>query len=166
MNKQEIFNGLWKITKDKHDASKAEILSADKNHPTERGILQLKAGIYNVAVAAGLISGTGNATQLMSKRFKNLIKHFPAVADYYRALPDDQKEIMEISLFPEVFMRANFYNAYTTDLAEAKKSGDPQAIFKAKIKKEVLEDILNTWRNFRVQNDLFVFVFDGKEEEK
>lgn len=166
MNKQEIFNGLWKITKDKHDASKAEILSADKNHPTERGILQLKAGIYNVAVAAGLISGTGNAIELMSKRFKNLIKYFPDVADHYRNLPEDQKEIMEISLFPEVFMRANFYATYTTDLAQAEKSGDPQAIFKAKIKKEVLVDILNTWREFRVQNDLFVFVFDDKEEGK
>ena len=165
MNKQEIFNGLWTITKEKHDACKADISSVDKNHPTERGILQLKAGIYNVALAAGLLSGTDQAIELMSKRFKNLIKHFPNLADYYHRLPDDQKELMEISLYPEVFMRANFYNTYHTDLEQAKEDGDPQKIFKARIKKEVLDDILYTWRAFRVHNELFAFAFEEKEEK-
>ena len=80
MNKQEIFNGLWTITKEKHNACKADAASVDKSHPTERGALQLKSGIYNVAIAAGLISGTDQAIELMSKRFKNLIKHFPDIA--------------------------------------------------------------------------------------
>ena len=165
MNKHEIFNGLWTITKEKHDACKADAASVDKNHPTERGALQLKSGIYNVAIAAGLINGTDQAIELMSKRFKNLIKHFPDLANYYNTLPDDQKELMEISLYPEVFMRANFYNTYNTDLEQAKLDRDPQKIFKARMKKEVLDDILNTWRDFRVQNELFVFAFDDKEEK-
>ncbi len=165
MNKQEIFNGLWTITKEKHDACKADVTSVDKNHPTERGALQLKAGIYNVAIAAGLIAGIDNATELMSNRFKNLIKHFPAIANYYHTLPVDQKETMEISLYPEVFMRVNFFNTYNTDLEEAEMDGDPQKIFKARIKKEVLAEILNRWRDFRVQNDLFVFAFDDGERK-
>ena len=165
MNKQEILNGLLTITKEKHNACKADVSSVDKNHPTERGALQLKAGIYNVAIAAGLINGTDRATELMSKRFKNLVKHFPDLANYYNTLSDDQKELMEISLYPEVFMRANFYNTYNTDLEQAKLDRDPQKIFKAKMKKEVLDDILNTWRDFRVQNELFVFAFDEKEEK-
>ena len=164
MNKQEIFNGLWTITKEKHDACKTDISSVDKNHPTERGILQLKAGIYNVALAAGLLSGTDQAIELMSKRFTNLIKHFPDLANHYHTLSDDQKELMEIALYPEVFMRANFYNTYNTDLEHAEKDGDPQKIFKARIKKEVLDDILNMWREFRVQNELFAFAFSEKEE--
>ena len=164
MNKQEIFNGLWTITKEKHNACKEDAASVDKNHPTERGVLQLKAGIYNVAIAAGLISGTDQAIELMSKRFKNLIKHFPNLANHYHTLPDDQKELMEISLYPEVFMRANFYNTYNTDLEQAEKDGDPQKIFKARIKKEVLDDILNMWREFRVQNELFAFAFSEKEK--
>lgn len=166
MNKQEIFNGLWTITKEKHDACKAEVSSVDKNHPTERGALQLKAGIYNVAIAAGLILGTDRATELMSKRFKNFIKYFPDIANYYHTLPDDQKEIMEISLYPEVFMRVNFYNTYNADLEQAQKEGNPQRIFKARIKKEVLNDILNMWRTYRVEKDLFVFAFDDKEDVK
>ena len=166
MNKQEIFSGLWTITKEKHDACKADAASVDKNHPTERGALQLKSGIYNVAIAAGLISGTDQAIELMSKRFKNLIKHFPDIANYYYALHEDQKELMEIALYPEVFMRVNFYNTYNTDLEQAKLDRDPQKIFKARMKKEVLDDILNTWRDFRVQNELFVFAFDEKEETK
>ena len=165
MNKQEIFNGLWTITKEKYDACKTEATLIDKNHPTERGALQLKAGIYNVAIAAGLISGIDNATELMSKRFKNLIKHFPDIADYYHRLSDDQKELMEISLYPEVFMRANFYNTYNTDLEQAELDGDPQKIFKARVKKEVLDDILNMWRAFREQNDLFIFAFDNDERK-
>ena len=165
MNKQEIFNGLWTITKEKHTACKTDAASVDKNHPTERGALQLKSGIYNVAIAAGLINGTDQAIELMSKRFNNLIKHFPELADYYHALPEDQKELMEISLYPEVFMRANFYNTYNTDLEQAERDGDPQKIFKARIKKEVLDDILNMWRAFREQNDLFIFAFDNGERK-
>lgn len=163
MNKQDIFNGLLTITREKYDACEEKAASVDKNHPTERAALQLEAGIYHAAIAAGLISGTNQATDLMCKRFQNLIRQFPDIADYYRALPEDQKEIMAISLYPEVFMRANFYNIYNTDLELAEKDGDPQKIFKAKIKKEVLDDILNMWREFRVQNELFVFAFDGIE---
>ena len=163
MNKEEIFNGLWAVTKEKHNACKAEIEAVGKDHPTERGVLQLKAGIYNVATAAGLISGIEKAPELMSRRFPNLIKHFPTLNIYYRDLPEDEKSIMEIALYPEVFMRANFYNTYATDLAEAEKSGDPQKIFKARVKKEVLDEILNMWRDFRIQNDLFTFAFADKE---
>ena len=164
MNKQEIFNGLWTITKEKHDACKVDALSVCKNHPTERGALQLKAGIYNVAIAAGLINGTDQAIELVSKRFKNLIKHFPDISNYYHTLPDDQKGLMEISLYPEVFMRTNFYNTYNTDLEQAELDGDPQKIFKARIKRDVLDNILNMWREFRVQNELFAFAFSEKEE--
>lgn len=164
MNKQEIYNVLWTITKERYDACKADAMSVDKNHPTERGALQLKAGIYNVAITAGLISGNAAATELMSKRFRNLIQRFPDIADYYHTLPEDQKELMEISLYPEIFMRANLYETYKTDLEQAKKEGDPQMIFKAKIKKEVLDDILNMWRTIRVQNGLFSFAFESKEE--
>ena len=166
MNKQEILSGLLTITKEKHNACKTDAASVDKNHPTERGALQLKSGIYNVAIAAGLINGTEQAIELMSKRFKNLIKHFPDIANCYYALPDEQKELMEISLYPEVFMRANFYNTYNTDLEQAELNGDPQKIFKARIKKEVLDDILNMWQAYRIEKDLFVFAFDDKEEEK
>lgn len=165
MNKQDIFNGLLTITREKYYACKADVASVDKNHPTERGALQLKTGIYHTAITAGLISGNDQAIELMSKRFKNLIKQFPYIADYYYTLLEDQKEIMEISLYPEVFMRANFYNIYNTDLEQAEKDGDPQKIFKARIKKEVLDDILNMWRDFRVQNELFAFAFGGKERE-
>ena len=73
---------------------------------------------------------------------------------------------MEIALYPEVFMRVNFYNTYNTDLEQAEKDGNPQIIFKAKIKKEVLDDILNMWRAYRIEKDLFVFAFDDKEETK
>lgn len=165
MNKQEIYNGLWTITKAKYDACKADAASSDQNHPTERGALQLKAGIYQVAIAAGLISGVERATELMSKRFGNLIKCFPDLAGYYNSLPEDQRGIMEIALYPETFMRVNFYDTYQTDLKQAETDGDPQTIFKARIKKEVLGDILNMWRDFRVQNDLFACAFDGKEEK-
>lgn len=122
MNKQDIFNGLLTITREKYDACEEKAASVDKNHPTERAALQLEAGIYHAAIAAGLISGTDQATELMGKRFKSLIRQFPDIADYYHALPEDQKEIMEVSLYPEVFMRANFYNTYNTELEQAKKT--------------------------------------------
>ena len=164
MNKQEIYDGLWRITKEKQDACKAEAEAVDRDHPTERGALQLKAGIYHVAIAAGLISGIVQATDIMSKRFINLLGHFPDLAVYYHGLTDEEKGIMAVSLYPELFMRASFYNTYQTELANAEKYGDPQAIFKARIKKEVLDEILDMWRGFRVQNGLFTFAFDKEDE--
>ena len=163
MNKQDILNGFLTITRERYDACKAEAALVDKSHPTERGALQLKAGIYHVAIAAGLISGIDQAEALMRERFRNLIGQFPEIADCYHALPEDQKERMELSLYPEVFMRANFYQLYQADLEQAEKDGDPQKVFKAKIKKEVLDEILTMWRDFRVQNGLFAFAFDGRE---
>lgn len=164
MNKQEIYDGLWRITKEKQDACKAEAEAVDRDHPTERGALQLKAGIYHVAIAAGLISGVNRAADIMSKRFVNLMGHFPDLAVYYHGLTDEEKGIMAASLYPELFMRASFYNTYQTELANAEKYGDPQAIFKARIKKEVLDEILDMWRGFRVQNGLFTFAFDKEDE--
>ena len=164
MNKQEIYDGLWRITKEKQDACKAEAEAVDRDHPTERGALQLKAGIYNVAIAAGLISGVKQAADIMSKRFVNLMGHFPDLAVYYHGLTDEEKGIMAVSLYPELFMRASFYNTYQTELANAEKYGDPQAIFKARIKKEVLDEILDMWRGFRSQNCLFTFAFDKEDE--
>ncbi len=163
MNHNEIINGLLKITKEQQDACKAEINMLGKNHPTERGALQLKAGIYNVAIAAGLIGGTDRSILLMSKRFANLIKFFPELESYYRELTGEEKENMEIALYPEIFMRLNFYNTYNNDLEAAERFGDPQKIFQARIKKEVLCEILEMWRNFRVENDLFAFAFNNEE---
>ena len=163
MNKQEIFNELWKITKEKHLACKEEANTIGKDRPTEKGVLQLKAGIYNVATAAGMISGTENAIDLMCQRFVNLVKFFPSLDKYYQSLSAEEKDIMAVALYPEVFMRANFYKTYNKELKQAEKEGSPQQIFKARVKKEVLDEILTTWRNFRVQNDLFVFAFGEKE---
>lgn len=81
MNKQEILNGFLTITKEKYAACQADAASVDKSHPTERGALQLKAGIYHAAISAGLLSGTEQAIALMSKRFQNLIGQFPEIAD-------------------------------------------------------------------------------------
>ena len=164
MNQQEIFNCLWKITKERYDAYRAKVECMGKDHPTERAALQLTAGIYNVALAAGLISGSSNATELMSTRFPKIIKHFPALANRYHSLPQSEKECMEIALYPETFMRINFYQTYVNDLESAQKEGDPQKIFKAKIKKEVLEDILHMWETFRLQNDLFIFPLSDTEK--
>ena len=163
MNQKEIINGLLKITKEKQDACKAEINMLGKNHPTEKGALQLKSGIYNVAIAAGLIGGTDQAILLMSKRFENLIKYFPELEKYDQGLKGEEKENMEAALYPEVFMRFNFYNTYNKDLEIAERFGDPQKIFQARMKKEVLVEILDMWRNFRMENDLLVFAFNKEE---
>ena len=165
MNQQEIFNGLWTITKQKHNACKEEGEAIGKEHPTERGALQLKAGIYNVATAAGLLSGTDRAVEFMVKRFNNFISRFPELAAYYNNLPEEEKGIMAVALYPEVFMRANFYHTYNADFADAQRDGDPQKIFKAKLKKEVLDEILTMWRDFRIKNGLFAFAFADKESE-
>ena len=141
MTKHEIYNGLLAITKARQETCKSEAASMGKDHPTERGALQLSAGIYNVAIAAGLISGTDQAADLMSKRFRTLIKHFPDLAAYYNDLPENEKGIMEVSLYPELFMRVNFHKTYHTDLVEAEK----MAILKRYLRRELKS---RSWMRF------------------
>lgn len=164
MNQQEIFDRMYALTKEKYAICKSEAENIGENHPTERGALQLRAGIYDMAINAGFLSGTEQAMGLMSKRFEKLVTHFPELCSYYQSLSKEEQGIMEIALYPEVFLRLNFREAYNADLADAEKDGDPQKIFKAKIKKEVLGEVLDMWRNFRAQNDLFAFAFEDKDE--
>lgn len=167
MNQHEIFNGLYSLVKEKYDICKNDIAAIGKDHPTEKGALQLKLGIYNVAITAGLINCLDNAPEVMNRRFKNFLDHLPAeISEHYNKLPDEQKIIMSTALYPETFMRLNFYNAYNTDLEQAEESGAPQKIFKARLKKEVLDEILNMWKNFRAKNNLFTFAFNNEKEEK
>ena len=132
MNQQEIFDCMYALTKEK----------------------------YDMAINAGFLSGTKQAMGLMSKRFGKLVAHFPELCSYYQGLSKEERGIMEIALYPEVFLRLNFRETYNADLADVEKDGDPQKIFKAKIKKEVLDEVLDMWRKFRVQNDLFAFAFE------
>ena len=164
MNKEEIMLGLFSPVKEKHDVTKLEIRALPKDRPTERGALQLKAGIYNVAISAGLLCGNENGISLMERRFASLITAFPEISEHYESLPEEEKNIMAVALYPETFMRVHFYVTYCMELAEAEKEGNAEKLFKARIKKEVLGEILDTWRTFRVQRGLFAFAFADKEE--
>lgn len=159
MNQQEIFNSLYAITQKKHDACKAQAAAVAEDCPTERDALQLTAGIYSLALRAGLLSGSEQAVGQMHARFRNLAEHFPELFARYQSLTEEEQSLMEIALYPELFLRLHFLEAYQTELANAEKDGDPQSIFKAKIKNDVLLDILHTWRDFRAQHGLFVFAF-------
>lgn len=46
------------------------------------------------------------------------------------------------------------------ETCKSEAAGDPQTIFKARIKKQVLDEVLEMWRTFRVENDLFPYVFE------
>ena len=134
MNKQEIFNGLWTITKEKHNACKAEAEAMGKNHPTERGALQLKAGIYNVAIAAGLISGIDKATEDI-QHFREQLKAFlTANKEVFEYIAPDILEISvdiakkiikkEVSTDPQVVMNI------ILDILKSVSKSEPKILIK------------------------------------
>lgn len=49
------------------------------------------------------------------------------------------------------------------EACKTEAAGDPQMIFKAKIKKTVLDDVLEMWRSYRVENGLFIYAFDKED---
>lgn len=49
------------------------------------------------------------------------------------------------------------------EACKTEAAGDPQTIFKARIKKEVLDGVLEMWRSYRVENGLFIYAFDKED---
>ena len=134
MNQQEILNSLYAITQEKYDACKAQAAAVKEDCPTERNALQLTAGIYSLALRAGLLSGSEQAVRQMHARFRNLAEHFPDLFARYQRLPEEEQSLMEIALYPELFLRLHFWKHIKPSWRTRKRTGIRRAFSRPKLK--------------------------------
>lgn len=155
MTEQMIHEMLCRVVREK-DASCAERIGAlGKDNATERGALQMQRGIYNLCMQAGLCACMPDPIKAIHRRFPDFVRHFPQLAAYHAGLGEEQKAIFEVAFYPEIWMSSSFLETYQKERDAAEVSGDQSLVFKAKLKYEVLHDVVAAWRNARAEMELW-----------
>ncbi|MBQ7337995.1 MAG: hypothetical protein IJW40_06010 [Clostridia bacterium] len=155
MTEQMIHEALCRVVREKDAACLEKMGALGKENATERGVLQMQRGIYNVCLQAGLCACMPDPAKTIHRRFPNFVCHFPQLAAYHATLSEEQKAILEVALYPEIWMSSGFLEMYQKERDAAKASGDQNLIFKAKMKYEVLHDVVSAWRGARAEMGLW-----------
>ena len=155
MTEQTIHERLCRVVREKDAACAEKICALGKGNATERGVLQMQRGIYNVCLQAGLCACMPDPVKTIHQRFPNFVRHFPQLAACHVDLSEKQKAIFEIALYPEIWMSSSFLETYQKERDAAKASEDQSLAFKAKVKYEVLHDVVAAWHNVRAEMGLW-----------
>lgn len=155
MTEQMIHEAMCRVVREKDAACAEKIGALGKENSTERGMLQMQRGIYNVCLQAGLCACMPDPVRSIHQRFSNFVRHFPQLAAYHAGLDEEQKELFEVALYPEIWMSSSFLETYQKERDAAKASGDQALTFKAKIKYEVLYDVVAAWHSARADMGLW-----------
>ena len=155
MTEQMIHEAMCRVVREKDGACAEKIGALGKENPTERGVLQMQRGIYNICLQAGLCACMPDPVGAIHQRFPNFVRHFPQLAAYHAGLDEEQKAIFEVALYPEIWMGSSFLETYQKERDAAKASGDQSLAFKAKVKYEVLRDVIAAWHNARADMELW-----------
>ena len=138
------------------DAACAERIDAlGKENMTERGALQMQRGIYNVCLQAGLCACMPEPTQAIHQRFARFVHCCPQMAACHAALNDEDKALFEVATYPEIWMVSQFLESYRKERDAARESGEQALLFKAKLKYDVLRDVVAAWHEVRAEMGLW-----------
>ncbi len=155
MTEQMIHEALCRIVREKDAACAEKIGALGKERATERGVLQMQRGIYNVCLQAGLCACMPDPIKTIHQRFPNFVRHFPHIAACHADLSEEQKAIFEVALYPEIWMSSGFLEMYQKERDAARASGEQSLLFKARLKYEVLHDVVAAWHGVRVEMGLW-----------
>ncbi len=155
MTEQMIHEALCRVVREKDAACVEKINALGKENATERGVLQMQRGIYNVCLQAGLCACMPDPAKTIHQRFPNFVRHFPQLAARHADLSEEQKATFEVALYPEIWMSSGFLEMYQKERDAARASGDQSMLFKARLKYEILHDVVAAWHNIRAEMGLW-----------
>ena len=164
MTEQMIYEALCRVVRERDAVCLEKINALGKANPTERGVLQMQRGIYNLCLQAGLCACMLDPIGIIHQRFPNFVRHFPQLATQHAELSEAQKAIFEVALYPEIWMSSEFLAMYQKERDVAKASGDQSQLFKAKLKYEVLHDVVSAWHGVRAEMELWAEIKTEVEE--
>lgn len=155
MTEPMIHDALCRVVRDKDAACGEKMAALGKENATERGVLQMQKGIYNVCLQAGLCACMPDPVKTIHQRFPNFVRHFTHIAEQHSVLTAEEQAIFEVALYPEIWMSSAFLETYQKERDAARQSDDERAAFKARMKYEVLRDVVAAWHGVRVQIGLW-----------
>ena len=155
MTEQMIHEALCRIVREKDAACGEKIATLGKENATERGALQMQKGIYNVCLQAGLCACMPDPVKAIHGRFSNFVRHFPHIAERHGTLTAEEQAIFEVALYPEIWMSSAFLDMYRKERDATQAGGDEGLAFKAKMKYEVLRDVVVAWHGVRAEMGLW-----------
>lgn len=164
MTEQMIHTALCRVVREKDAVCLKKLDALGKGNATERGVLQMQRGIYNVCLQAGLCACMPDPVKAIHQRFPNFVRHFPQLAAHHATLSEEQKAIFEVALYSEIWMSSEFLAMYQKERDVAKASGDQSQLFKAKMKYEVLHDVVSAWHGVRAEMGLWTDLKTEVEE--
>ncbi len=155
MTEQMIYEALCRVLRDKDAACDEKITTLGKENTTERGVLQMQKGIYNVCLQAGLCACMPDPIKAIHQRFPNYIRFFPQIEERHSTLTAEEKAVFEVALYPEMWMSSAFLDMYRKERDAVQASGNEDLTFKAKMKYEVLRDMVSAWHAARAKMGLW-----------
>ena len=162
MNATEIYEALCVLAKDLYDECTRRLNSVPHQNKTERKALLLEQGMYSLSLRAGLMYMTlseDKARDVVKVRqgvFERITKEsYPEIYSRYQGLDDDEKQRMVSALQGEVFLRTQTYNKDMAELEYAQSKGLYDKVFELKIKTGALENVFNTWSDWRRENGIY-----------
>ena len=164
MTEQMIHEALCRVLREKDAACAEKIATLGKENTTERGVLQMQKGIYNVCLQAGLCACMSDPVKTIHQRFPNFIHFFPQIAERHSTLVAEEKAAFEVALYPEIWMCSAFLDMYRKERDAVQASGDEGSAFKAKMKYEILHDVVSAWHGVRAELGLWAELKTEVEE--
>ncbi|MBQ4561293.1 MAG: hypothetical protein IJA55_03040 [Clostridia bacterium] len=162
MNATEIYEALCVLAKSLYDECTQRLNSVPHQNKTERKALLLEQGMYGLSLRAGLMYMTlsdDKARDVIKVRqivFERITKEeYPQIYSQYEMMCDEEKQCMVSALQGEVFLRTQTYNKDIAELEYAQSKGLCDKVFELKIKTGALENVFNTWSDWRRENGIY-----------
>lgn len=164
----EIDSAIIAVTQKMCDECKARLDSILKENQTERKAVQLEYGMYTFCRDAGLLYNNGIDRTVCFRRahslLTKLLHRYSRLNAVYQALDDENKLSFYAALQGELFIRDQWIEKKTNELAAAKASGNTKNVFEITIMIEAVKNMFAAWEQWRVENNIFPHMFEGDFE--
>ncbi len=163
MTRYEIDQTMQEIVRAKITECKARLGALPKDNVNERKAVQIELGMYTLCGNAGLLCDiNGRDDRPRDKFFRlrqgvlhRILSKYPKLHQVFVGLDGDEQLRFVAALQGEIFMRDQIMRDYRTELDAATAAGDAKTVFEFTIKIGAVESVLNAWKAWRMQNDIY-----------
>ena len=160
----EIDKAIVDITRRMCAECKARLDGIPKENTTERKAVQLEYGMYTFCGNAGVLFNTvGKREDGLRKRqtfLKKYLSRFPKMQSLYESFDEEEKMRLLAAWQAELFIRDQWLDAQTADLAAAETAGDAKSVFELKIKIGAVRNMFAAWEKWRAENGVYPHLFE------
>ncbi len=165
MHYLEIDKSILNITQEMCASCQAKLDAIPKENITERKAVQLEYGMYAFCRDAGLLFNNGMERTNFFRRGQSFLRKtlhkYPTLNAAYEALSGEDKLCFYAALQGELFIRDQWIEKKTAELAAAEACGDTKNVFEITIMLATVKSMFAAWETWRVENNIFPHMFEG-----